>query len=282
MSNKNLTIDESGDPKYYIMVPQIVLALCDTPYEYALWSAIKCIAGESGECFLATDDLAAMAMMSTGKCSQSRKSLIDKGLLIGSIRKDPGYPQPVWHLTIPNLWSANREWREENPSLLDRIELKKEQKKSLHHVKPSPREEGPSPREEGPSPDETKKNQKEEPKEEPRPSPKKYTNQQLLFGQLAKICKISIDLMTKDQEAALDQAAHRLDQSGITPNEVAQFGVWWYTIFRAWQETPAAPTPAKVLETWGQFKSPPQAHKATGYQHTPEQIERIKQLSAEN
>lgn len=165
MSDQNKVIDESGDPKYYIMTPQIVMALCDSPYEYTLWNAIKCVTGEVGECFLATEDLAAMAMMSAGKCSQCRKSLIDKGLLLGEIRKDPGYPQPVWHLTIPNLWTANRKWREENPSLLDRIALKREQKKSLHHVKPSPREEPPSQDEEPPSPDETKKNQKEEPKE---------------------------------------------------------------------------------------------------------------------
>jgi len=32
------------------------------------------------------------------------------GLLYGKFKRDPGYPQPVWHLRIPNLWKANVAW----------------------------------------------------------------------------------------------------------------------------------------------------------------------------
>jgi len=160
--------DDSADKKYFMVTPQLVWALCRSPYDYTLWDVIKMIAGEKGECYLSTEDLATLAMMSTGKVSECRKYLIDQGLLQGQLRRDPGYPQPVWHLRIPDLWKANVEWRQKFESLEDRIALKIAQKKSLHLMKASPGEEGISPDEGKPSPGETKKNHEEEPKEEPK------------------------------------------------------------------------------------------------------------------
>ena len=172
MSDQNKIRDFSSDKKYFMITPQLVWAVSRSPYDYTLWNVIKMIAGENGECYLCTEDLATLAMMSAGKASQCRKFLIEANLLIGEIRRDPGYPQPVWHLQIPDLWKQNVEWRQEFDDLSERIILKEEQKKSLHLMKPSPGEEPPSPDEEGispgeepPSPDETKKNQVVEPSE---------------------------------------------------------------------------------------------------------------------
>lgn len=173
--------DESNDHKYYIVVPQIVWALSRTPHDFTLWSVIKMVAGDNRECFLTTDDLATLAMMSAGKVSDCRKYLISVGLLLGEIRKDPGYPQPVWHLKIPDIWEENIQWRKKIDSLKKRINLKrymleafKESDQlrtfkdssvlpnmhvtSLHNMKPSQYEEGPSQNEGGPSQNETKKN----------------------------------------------------------------------------------------------------------------------------
>jgi len=191
---QNKLTDQSSDRKYFIMTPQLVWALSRDPYDFTLWNVVKMVAGEHSECYLSTEQLAALAMMSMGKVSNCRKYLIACGLLEGEIRRDPGYPQPVWHLKVPNLWPANVAWRTGlGDSLLARIEYKRTQKakskkslhqvkpppegpeppseeslhqvkppakESLHQVKPSPGEEGPSPGEEGPSPGETKKNQK--------------------------------------------------------------------------------------------------------------------------
>lgn len=152
--------DESNDRKYFIITPRIVKAFSRNPYDLALWDTVKDIAGENGECFLNTSQLAALSGMSSGKASDSRKYWIELGFLKGEIRKDPGYPQPVWHITVPDLWQKNIEWCEKHPKINDRIAFME----SLHYVKPSPREEGLSPREEGLSPDETKKNYKVKPK----------------------------------------------------------------------------------------------------------------------
>jgi hypothetical protein len=91
------------------------------------------IAGEDGECFLGTPELAALAMMSIGKTVECRKRLIELGLLEGEITRDNGYPQAVWHIRVPDLWATNLKWREANHSLLDRVERKAA--KRVHQVK---------------------------------------------------------------------------------------------------------------------------------------------------
>ena len=176
MSEQTTVTDTSADKKYFILTPQIVWALARDTYDYTLWDTVKMIAGDHGECILSTEDLALLAMMSVGKVVDCRAYLLDQRLLLGELKRDPGYPQPVWHLRVPDLWQRNIEWRASFHSLEARIELKrqwKELKKSLHLVKanqgPSPGEEGPSPGEGYPSPGEAKKNHKEEPKEEPTP-----------------------------------------------------------------------------------------------------------------
>src|SRR5512134_1814620 len=89
--------DESDDRKYFTITPRLVWALSRNCYDYTLWNVIKDIAGDR-ECILSREDMAALAMMSTGQVSDSRKHLFSVGVLRGELRRDPGYPQPVWHL----------------------------------------------------------------------------------------------------------------------------------------------------------------------------------------
>jgi hypothetical protein len=148
--------DGSNDRKYFIITPRIVKAFSRNPYDLALWDTVKDVAGDNGECYLSTEQLAALSGMSAGKASDSRKYWVEIGFLEGEIRKDPGYPQPVWHITVPDLWQKNIEWCEKYPKIADRIKFIE----SLHLVKPSPGEGGTSPHEGGTSPHEGKKNKK--------------------------------------------------------------------------------------------------------------------------
>ncbi len=68
-----------------------------------------------------------LAMMSTGQVSRCCKYLMSVGLLYGKFKRDPGYPQPVWHFRIPNLWKANVAWAEEHLSIASRVAWKKQQ-----------------------------------------------------------------------------------------------------------------------------------------------------------
>jgi hypothetical protein len=128
--------DESNDHKYFTITPRIVKAYARNPHDLALWETIKDIAGESGECYLNTEQLAILGGMSTGQVSNSRKYWLKIGFLKGETRKDPGYSQSVWHLSVPDLWQKNIEWCEKHPKIEDRIAFRKAHR-SLHRVKAS-------------------------------------------------------------------------------------------------------------------------------------------------
>lgn len=172
--------DKSGDRRYFVIVPQLVWALSRSSYDLSLWLAVKMVAGEDGECYLSRDQLAMLAMMSAGKVSDCRDHLLSVGLLQGELRRDPGYPQPVWHLRVPDLWARNVKWREEiGDSLADRVAYKGGEWPSLRDEAeeaspgdgyPSPGDEGMSPHDGGMSPGDGKKNQTKIQEGEPAPT----------------------------------------------------------------------------------------------------------------
>lgn len=61
-------------------------------------------------------------------------------MLFGDLRKDPGYPQAVWHLSIPNVWAVNIEWATKFTSLKDRVQFKREQAASVREERQKARE----------------------------------------------------------------------------------------------------------------------------------------------
>lgn len=170
---------DTTDHRYFVIVPRLVWAKSRSPYDVELWRVIKDIAGEEGVCMLPTQDLADMAQMSAGKVSDCRKHLLSVGLLQGEVYRDPGYPQPVYHLRIPDIWAENVEWSMKYRTFKDRLAYKRAFLASLHEGskdgEPSCSERGilsgerGIPLDERGIPlDETKKNGKEEEKEEPK------------------------------------------------------------------------------------------------------------------
>jgi hypothetical protein len=119
---QNYIKNESGDAKYFVMIPRLVWALCRSPYDFILWSVIKDIAGERGECYVGTRNLAKLCRMSVGKVAESREYIISQGLLTGEVRKDKMTSRDAWHITIPDLWLASTRWAETHLSMASRLE----------------------------------------------------------------------------------------------------------------------------------------------------------------
>jgi hypothetical protein len=177
--------NNSGDKKYFVITPRIVWALSRSPHDLALWLVIKDIAGEGGECEMTTEELAALAMMSTGKAHDSRQYLISVGLLHGELEKNLESANRRWTLVVPDLWESNIKISTKLVRLKDRVKYKKNQlielkkahspgerdSRSWDERPHTPGERPPTPGERGGSPRESppyKKNQRRRTKEEPK------------------------------------------------------------------------------------------------------------------
>ena len=121
--------------EYFILIPHLVLATCENVHQFMLWAVIMMVAGENGVCILGTRDLATLSMLSVGTVHQARLDLMRLGLIVGRLHRDHGYPNEVWHLSIPDLWAANRAWREQHHSLRGRIELKRAQRERTQRAR---------------------------------------------------------------------------------------------------------------------------------------------------
>ena len=128
MNETNLISSGTDDHKYFTLIPRIVIATCDDPFELNLWVVIKEIAGEKGECYVSTPRLAVLANQSVATVYRKRNSLIEKGLIHGVKIEDPQTKVEIWHLSIPDLWDANLTFARGFPKIDDRVEAKKDKK----------------------------------------------------------------------------------------------------------------------------------------------------------
>jgi len=129
MSNHTRLKNESNDRNYFVMVPGSVLLQTD-PYECRLYSIIKMVAGENGECILNTKELALLCGFGHGTVSEARQRLIEKGLIAGAFKKDEGFSQPVWHLSVVDVWEENGVFMAKIKRLKQKIEYMKMQLKA--------------------------------------------------------------------------------------------------------------------------------------------------------
>jgi hypothetical protein len=103
----NTLIVDPGSKSYFIMTPFIIDDMDLTPHGFRLYIHLKRRAGEKGECWENTRNLAAACHMSTGKISEAKKELVEKGLIsIRSVDRDGG--QFSYHvITINDIWLEN-------------------------------------------------------------------------------------------------------------------------------------------------------------------------------
>lgn len=105
----NAYLDESGDKKYFVQIPELVMCATD-PYEYRLWAVIKMITGEHGKCVAGAKLLSRLTGMSVGKVSQCRKSLHKKGLLRAKREQISEHTSRII-VIVPDIWEENILWR---------------------------------------------------------------------------------------------------------------------------------------------------------------------------
>lgn len=76
---------------------------------------------------------------------------------------------------------------------------------------------------------------------------------QLMFGALAKVCKINWKVATNDQKGELNQSERilRVEVEAV-PEDLPEFEKWWYK--HDWRgKGGSPPTPSQVREVWQQF-----------------------------
>lgn len=76
---------------------------------------------------------------------------------------------------------------------------------------------------------------------------------QLMFGALAKVCKINWKIATNEQKGELNQSEKILRvEAEATPEDLPEFEKWWYK--HDWRgKGGSPPTPSQVREVWQQF-----------------------------
>lgn len=122
---KYIVSEERPDRSYFTQTPRLVWALCRSPYDYILWNVVKDVAGEYGECYLSTRNLAKMCMMSVGKVVDCRDYLISIGLLEWEMKPPHEYnTQDVMHLRIKDIWEENVKWSKKYSTISDRLKFK--------------------------------------------------------------------------------------------------------------------------------------------------------------
>ena len=100
--------------RFFFRVPNIVLELGLTPYEFALYCAIRRTAGDDGVCFRSGVTLARLCRMSTGQVSHCKKRLQtpDEKLagkpLIGVVERPSRHGGKAYHeIRVVDIWEEN-------------------------------------------------------------------------------------------------------------------------------------------------------------------------------
>jgi len=100
-------IDKSRDRVYFTILPNVIWQKGLTAIEFALYSAIKRVAGDKGECYMGTRRLAQLAGIGAGSVSRAKKVLATKDLIAVVSKKRTKTGQPVDHIIVLDIWEEN-------------------------------------------------------------------------------------------------------------------------------------------------------------------------------
>ena len=101
-------IDESGDKKYFSMIPHYIVNH-STVYEQSLYLVMKRIAGEEGTCWTSPSKLGKMmGGVSANTVRKYREKLIKRGWIKQIGKK--GKTKSIDEFVITNLWDLNNKY----------------------------------------------------------------------------------------------------------------------------------------------------------------------------
>lgn len=107
MNDTCLITEEKNERLYFTMIPNIVTEMGLSVYAQSLYLRLKRRAGESGECFESTRNLAIGCKMSTAKVTEAKRELEQAGLIRIETAKGEHGGRPYHIITITNIWEKN-------------------------------------------------------------------------------------------------------------------------------------------------------------------------------
>ena len=110
MLNKFKVLDESGDRKYFTIIPNYIVNH-STPYEQAIYLFMKRVAGENGTCWTSAQEIARKLGCSRNTITKYRNKLVKRGWIQKVGHKKVGATsQTVLEFKIVDLWELNNEF----------------------------------------------------------------------------------------------------------------------------------------------------------------------------
>ena len=107
MKNKFKVSDESGDRKYFTIIPNYIVNH-STPYEQSIYLYMKRVAGESGTCWMSAKTIATKMGIARNTVAFYRDKLVKRGWLEIVGEKRTGQTnQSVIEYKIVDLWHLN-------------------------------------------------------------------------------------------------------------------------------------------------------------------------------
>lgn len=107
MSAQIIVSDEGDTRRYFWMMPNIVDDLGLSVYAFRLYSHLKRVAGDSGECWQSVETLAEMCKIGSASVVRARKELETAKLIVTRRTANPHGGRPFITIKITDIWLCN-------------------------------------------------------------------------------------------------------------------------------------------------------------------------------
>lgn len=110
MQNKFKITDESGDHKYFTIIPNYIVNH-STPYEQSIYLYMKRVAGETGTCWSSAKTIAEQLQIARNTVAKYQQKLVDRGWIkVVGTKKTGITNQETLEYKIIDLWDINNKY----------------------------------------------------------------------------------------------------------------------------------------------------------------------------